>query len=87
MLRNLKTVYVEREDWARSLGVIDRLLMLDADSRIHLRDRGTVLVKLGRLWDGAIEWERYLKRFPDAQDAARFREELRRVRQELAIRN
>jgi regulator of sirC expression with transglutaminase-like and TPR domain len=87
MLRNLKTAYVEREDWARSLGVIDRLLMLDADSRIHLRDRGTVLVKLGRLWDGATEWERYLTRFPDAQDAARFREELRRVRQELAIRN
>jgi regulator of sirC expression with transglutaminase-like and TPR domain len=87
MLRNLKTVYVQREDWARSLTVIDRLLLLDADSPIHLRDRGTVLVKVGRLWEGAGAWEHYLRKFPDAQDAGTFRQQLRRVRQELAARN
>jgi regulator of sirC expression with transglutaminase-like and TPR domain len=87
MLRNLKTVYVQREDWDRSLTVIDRLLVLDAESPIHLRDRGTVLVKVGRLWDGAAAWERYLHKFPEAQDAQTFRQQLRRVRQELAARN
>jgi regulator of sirC expression with transglutaminase-like and TPR domain len=87
MLRNLKTVYVQREDWGRSLTVIDRLLVLDAESPIHLRDRGTVLVKVGRLWDGAAAWERYLQKFPEAQDAQTFRQQLRRVRQELAARN
>ena len=87
MLRNLKTVYVQRGDWERSLTVVDRLLVLDADSPIHLRDRGTVLVKIGRLWEGAAAWERYLQKFPDAQDVETFRQQLRRVRQELAARN
>ena len=31
---------------------------------MHLRDRGTVLVKAGRLWEGAAEWESYLNRYP-----------------------
>jgi regulator of sirC expression with transglutaminase-like and TPR domain len=87
MLRNLKTIYAKRETWDKALDIIDRLLLLDADSPIHLRDRGTVLVKLGRLHQGAAEWERYLTRYPNAQDAEGFRRELRRVRQDLASRN
>jgi hypothetical protein len=54
---------------------------------MHLRDRGTVLVKAGRLWEGAAEWDAYLNRYPRAQDAEAFRQELRRVRQELGSRN
>jgi regulator of sirC expression with transglutaminase-like and TPR domain len=87
MLRNLKTVYAQREDWTRALAVTDRLLLLDGDSPVHLRDRGTVLVRLGRLHEGAAAWDRYLTRFPGAQDAGDFRRELRRVRQDLAARN
>jgi regulator of sirC expression with transglutaminase-like and TPR domain len=87
MLRNLKGIYAKREDWARALGVVDRLLVLDAESAVHQRDRGTVLVRLGRLHEGAQEWERYLTRFPSAPDAAGFRDELRRVRQQLGSRN
>jgi len=64
-----------------------RLLVLDADAGVHRRDRGTVLVRLGRLWEGAAEWERYLTRFPAAADADTFREQLRRVRQQLGSRN
>ena len=87
MLRNLKTIYARQKDWARALGVIDRLLLIDPDAPTHLRDRGTVLVKAGQLWAGAGEWERYLNRYPAAQDAESFRQELRRVRQELGSRN
>ena len=54
---------------------------------MHVRDRGTVLVKAGRLWEGAAEWERYLNAHPNAPDAEAFRQELRRVRQELGSRN
>jgi len=46
-----------------------------------------VLIKLGQLHRGASEWERYLTRYPQARDAAAFKEELRRVRQTLAERN
>jgi regulator of sirC expression with transglutaminase-like and TPR domain len=87
MLRNLKTTYARRSEWDRALGVIDRLLLIDTDAPTHLRDRGTVLVRAGRLWEGASEWETYLNRHPHAQDAESFRQELRRVRQELGSRN
>ena len=87
MLRNLKTIYARQKDWGRALGVIDRLLLIDPEAPTHLRDRGTVLVKAGQLWAGAAEWERYLNRHPAAQDAESFRQELRRVRQELGSRN
>jgi regulator of sirC expression with transglutaminase-like and TPR domain len=87
MLRNLESIYARREDWAKALAVIDRLLVVDAGVPAHLRDRGTVLVKLGDLHRGASEWERYLTRYPQARDAAAFKEELRRVRQRLAERN
>ena len=87
MLRNLKTIYAKQKDWDRALGVIERLLLIDPDAPTHLRDRGTVLVKAGRLWEGAAEWESYLNRYPSAQDAESFRHELRRVRQELGSRN
>jgi regulator of sirC expression with transglutaminase-like and TPR domain len=87
MLRNLKMIYARGSDWDRALGVIDRLLLIDADTPMHLRDRGTVLVKSGRLWEGAAEWEAYLSRYPNVPDADAFRQELRRVRQELGSRN
>jgi regulator of sirC expression with transglutaminase-like and TPR domain len=87
MLRNLKTIYARRSDWSRALGVIDRLLLVDPETPMHLRDRGTVLVKAGRLWEGAAEWDVYLNRYPGAADAETFRQELRRVRQELGSRN
>jgi regulator of sirC expression with transglutaminase-like and TPR domain len=87
MLRNLKGIYAKRQAWDRALGVVDRLLVLDADSGVHQRDRGTVLVRLGRLHEGAKEWELYLTRFPGAPDAEGFRDELRRVRQQLGSRN
>jgi len=87
MLRNLKGIYARQEDWTRALAVVDRLLVLDADSPVHLRDRGSVLVRLGRLHEGAAAWDRYLQRFPGAQDADTFREQLRKVRQKLGSLN
>lgn len=87
MLRNLRTVYCRQVDWARALAVVDRLRIAEPASPTHLRDRGTVLVKLDRLWEGAAEWEDYLSQYPGVQDAEGFRQELRRVRQTLGARN
>ena len=64
----------------RSLAFFDPAFIADSD-------RGTVLVKSGRLWEGAAEWESYLSRYPNVPDADAFRQELRRVRQELGSRN
>jgi regulator of sirC expression with transglutaminase-like and TPR domain len=87
MLRNLKSSYVKREDWVKTLAVVDRLLVVEPDSPVHRRDRGTVLVRLGRLHQGAAEWERYVTHHPDAHDAAAIRHRLRTVRERLGALN
>ena len=87
MLANLKSIYVNREQWAKALIVIDRLLILDPGSAGQVRDRGTVLMKLGDFRAGAAEWERYLTRYPQAKDADKVRGQLRRIRQAIASLN
>lgn len=87
MLVNLRGVYVRRKEWAKALAVLDRLLVLDADTPAHLRDRGSVLVRLGHLRRGAADWERYLERCPQAEDTDGLRRQLRRVREQLAALN
>jgi regulator of sirC expression with transglutaminase-like and TPR domain len=87
MLANLKGAYVRREEWAKSLAIVERILVLDGESSVFVRDRGSLLVKLGDLLRGAAEWERYLKAHPQASDAEKIKRELRRVRQRLAILN
>jgi regulator of sirC expression with transglutaminase-like and TPR domain len=87
MLANLKSVYVQRELWPKALQVIDWLLLLEKGGTCQLRDRGTVLMKLGDFQAGAAEWERYLSRYPNARDATKLRGQLRRIRQVLASLN
>jgi len=87
ILRNLKGSYAKREDWARTLAVVDRLLVVEPESPVHQRDRGTVLVRLGHLHQGAAAWERYVTHHPEAHDAAAVRRKLRTVREKLAALN
>jgi regulator of sirC expression with transglutaminase-like and TPR domain len=87
MLMNLRGIYCGRGEWGKALAVFDRLLSLDADAVGHVRDRGTVLVKLGQLRRGACDWGRYLEACPKAEDAASVRQQLRRVREQLAALN
>ena len=87
MLANLRGTYVHREEWAKSLTVVDHLLVLDGEGSVHVRDRGSLLVKLGDLLRGAAEWERYLTAHPQAADGDKVKRELRRVRQRLGTLN
>jgi regulator of sirC expression with transglutaminase-like and TPR domain len=87
MLANLKSAYVRREEWAKALCIVDRLLVLDGASSVFVRDRGSLLIKLGDLLRGAAAWERYLNAHPQAGDADKIKRELRRVRQRLAQLN
>ena len=87
MLANLKSIYVQQENWTKAFEVIERLLLLDGAAPTHLRDRGTVLMKLGDFQSGAADWERYLTRYPQARDAVKLRGQLKRIRQALASLN
>ncbi len=87
MLMNLRGIYCSRGEWDKALAVFDRLLSLDQDAVALLRDRGTILVKLGQLRRGARDWGRYLEACPKAEDAGSVRQQLRRVREQLAALN
>src|SRR5262245_45725697 len=87
MLNNLKAVYVSRREWAKALETIECLLAVDGDALDHVRDRGTVLVKLGQFRRGVVDWERYLRENQAAPDTEAVRQQLRRVREGLAALN
>jgi regulator of sirC expression with transglutaminase-like and TPR domain len=76
MLRNLKALYVEQEDWARAVRCADRLLMLDPEQPEELRDRGLLYLRVGHLAACRADLNRYLARVPPPDDAAKIREVL-----------
>jgi regulator of sirC expression with transglutaminase-like and TPR domain len=69
MLRNLKGVYVEREQWDKALRCSDRLLTLDAHQISEYRDRGVCYLRLGHLQAARTDLRRYLALMPQAEDA------------------
>jgi regulator of sirC expression with transglutaminase-like and TPR domain len=87
MLNNLKAIYVARGEWDKAMAAIERLLLVDGGSPIHLRDRGSVLVKLGQFQRGLADWERYIAQNREASDAQSVWQQLRRVREGLAALN
>jgi regulator of sirC expression with transglutaminase-like and TPR domain len=69
ILRNLKGVYAEREQWDKSLRCCDRLLTLDPHLPTEYRDRGANYLKLGHVRAARDDFARYLKLMPQAEDA------------------
>ncbi len=87
MLRNLKGIYWQREEWEKAVEIVDRLLVLEPTTGEEWRDRGLALAHLGDFRRGLADWERYLTDFPDAPDGEKVRGQLRRVRQRLSQLN
>jgi regulator of sirC expression with transglutaminase-like and TPR domain len=76
MLRNLKALYAEREDWDRALRCTDRLLALESSSGSELRDRGLLYLRVGHVRAAREDLSRYLAANPRAEDAEQVREVL-----------
>lgn len=73
MLGNLKGVYLNKGDFERALGVIDRMLLIRPDAATEFRDRGAVQQRLGRMQGAVRDFKQYLELAPDARDADRIR--------------
>lgn len=73
MLGNLKGVYLNKGDFERALGVIDRMLLIRPDAATEFRDRGAVQQRLGRMQGAVRDFKQYLELAPDAPDADRIR--------------
>ena len=69
MLRNLKGVYMEREQWDKALRCCDRLLTLDTHQPAEYRDRGRCYLELGHARAAREDMRRYLALMPQADDA------------------
>lgn len=68
MLQNLKFSYAEREDWARALAAVERILLIERDSLHEIRDRGLLRSRLGQYHLALEDLERYYRRAPRATD-------------------
>jgi regulator of sirC expression with transglutaminase-like and TPR domain len=79
LLVDLKGLYVNVHDDERALRTIERLLLLRSDSSGERRDRGMLLVKLGRASEAMEQLQEYLDYAPQAADAPRVRSLLERL--------
>ncbi len=68
MLRNLKSLYTERETWDKAVRCADRLVRLDAAQSEESRDRGLLYLKLGHMSAAREDLSRYLRERPQADD-------------------
>jgi regulator of sirC expression with transglutaminase-like and TPR domain len=87
MLRNLKGVYAQAQLYRRSLAVVERILMLVPQARDERRDYGLLLAQVHRLPEALAELQAYLRLAPHAPDADSVREQLKKLRIQLAMLN
>jgi regulator of sirC expression with transglutaminase-like and TPR domain len=83
MLRNLKNIYLQQNDFSRALKVIDRIALVAPDEAMEVRDRGAVHQRLGHLQAAAQDFRRYLQMTPDAEDAETIRAMIARMTAQL----
>ncbi len=76
VLRNLKAIYLQAGDARAALAVVNRLLLVVPEAVEELRDRGLLFARLECFRPAAADLASYLRRRPDAPDAAEMRDRL-----------
>ena len=84
MLRNLKHNYLATGDLQRSLGAVDRILLVSPDEAVELRDRGILFFRLECFAAALRDFERYLALAPGDVMAGQIRARLPDLRREVA---
>ena len=87
MLQNLKGIYARASDHHKTLGVVERALLVSPDAPAEVRDRGLVYAGLGRYAQALADLDDYLRRQPQAEDAAAIKERIVDLRQRQAQLN
>ena len=87
MLRNLKQIYVEQEDFTRALSIVERLLILRPDDTTQIRDRGYLKAHLGQPGGAISDLETYLSDSPRARDNASVRNRVVWLRRRMSEMN
>jgi regulator of sirC expression with transglutaminase-like and TPR domain len=87
MLANLKAIYFSRQDFKKALPNIEKILLLNPDSAVEIRDRGIAYYKLDQLSRAIGDWSRYLELCPSAEDSEEIRKNISVLGQRIALRN
>ena len=80
ILRNLKAVYWEREEFDRCIAAIGGLMAVLPDRPEEQRDRGVVHLKAGNHRESAADFAAYIAAAPNAADVETVRNALSRLR-------
>ena len=65
VLRNLKQIWLAREEWQRALDCAERILLLAPDTPVELRDRGLLYARLECFAAAEADLRRFLLLAPD----------------------
>jgi regulator of sirC expression with transglutaminase-like and TPR domain len=84
VLRNLKGIYVQREDAVKTLPIVEHLLALHPNSPSELRDRGYLFQALECFGAARADFERYLELSPYAKDGEQIRARCRMLTNDSA---
>jgi regulator of sirC expression with transglutaminase-like and TPR domain len=80
MLNNLKGIYARGSDFHRALRIQETILCLHPEAPEHVRDRGLLYYRVACLGEAARDLDAYLRAAPEAPDADRIRDHLRKIR-------
>ncbi|MGK7888868.1 MAG: SirB1 family protein [Leptolyngbyaceae cyanobacterium] len=79
MLRNLKAIYLNGDDWERALAAVDRILLLMPDALMEQRDRGLIYYQIGDWTEARHDLNHYLDCSPSAEDIQMIRKILDQI--------
>jgi regulator of sirC expression with transglutaminase-like and TPR domain len=87
MLGNLKNIYLYISDYPRALPICERILLLTPKAPLELRDRGIVHLQLKHYSRALRDFTSYLELAPDAENKDKIRQQIKALRQMIAMLN
>jgi regulator of sirC expression with transglutaminase-like and TPR domain len=87
MLNNLRRIHLERGDYDRALRWADLEFELNPGAAEPFRERGLIYARLERYGKALTDLEEYLRRAPEARDAAPLRGQVELLRRLLSSLN
>ncbi len=76
LIGNLKQIFLAQQDWPRALACIERILALEPDAPLELRDRGLLYARLECFSAAAADLQRFLALAPNDPTAEGVRQQL-----------
>jgi len=76
LLRNLKSIYMRKDDFYRALTTLDLILMVQPQLSGEVRDRGLVYQRLDCFRAAFNSYQEYLDMEPNAEDVEEIREQM-----------